>query len=606
MASNGAHSQSTRQALAWSVHLFTASGAVLAVFALWEIGRGGFARAAIYMLAALAIDSVDGTLARRAGVAERLPRIDGRTLDDVVDYLNYAIVPVVFLLALGSFVHWSVAALPVIASATDSPRSTRRPRTTSSWAGPPTGTSSRSTCGCSTSRPPPPRPGSRCSAALIFVPLKYIYPSKLRRLRGVTAVGGTLWVIAMALIARVPPTAARERAAELSLVFPAYYVALSAWLGEWWRLWTRRVSPPRGALLINLGTPDAAAAARGAPLSARVPLRPARDRPAPAVARAAGRGLDPADAPAPHRRGLRESVERGGIAAARARPGAARGARRAARRGLGRRARDALRPARRSATRCAGSRSAACARSSRCRCFRSSRRPRPAPRSRRCSRSPPPRGCGGSSRWDRSTTIRASSRAWRDVAAPALAAFRPDHVLFSYHGLPERQIRAADRSGAHCLASADCCLRPSAAHRHCYRAQCFATTAALVAALGLDAARTSTSFQSRLGRTPWIRPYTDFVLPELAAAGVRRLAILCPSFVADCLETVEEIGIRARDQWRGLGGEELLRVDCPNAHPTWVEAVAQLVLHANGTAASVRDAAASPEASESETETPAT
>jgi len=197
-------------------------------------------------------------------------------------------------------------------------------------------------------------------------------------------------------------------------------------------------------------------------------------------------------------------------------------------------------------------------------------------------------------------------RAWRDVAAPALAAFRPDHVLFSYHGLPERQIRAADRSGAHCLASTDCCLRPSAAHRHCYRAQCIATTAALVAALGLDAARTSTSFQSRLGRTPWIRPYTDFVLPELATAGVRRLAILCPSFVADCLETVEEIGIRARDQWRELGGEELLRVDCPNAHPTWVEAVAQLILHTNGTAASVRDAAASPEASASDTLTPAT
>jgi ferrochelatase len=196
--------------------------------------------------------------------------------------------------------------------------------------------------------------------------------------------------------------------------------------------------------------------------------------------------------------------------------------------------------------------------------------------------------------------------AWRDVAAPALAGFRADHVLFSYHGLPERQIRAADRSGRHCLGSADCCVRPHPAHRHCYRAQCIATSAALIAALGLDAARTSTSFQSRLGRAPWIRPWTDHVLPELAARGVRRLAILCPSFAADCLETVEEIGIRARDQWRELGGEELLRVDCPNAHPTWVEAVARLVLQANGTAASARDAAASPEASVSDTLTPAT
>src|SRR5262245_63835493 len=105
-----------RQALAWSMHLFTASGAVLGVFALWEIGRAEFARAAIYMLAALAIDSVDGTLARRVRVAERLPRIDGRTLDDVVDYLNYGIVPIVFLLELGAFLHWSVAILPVLAA----------------------------------------------------------------------------------------------------------------------------------------------------------------------------------------------------------------------------------------------------------------------------------------------------------------------------------------------------------------------------------------------------------------------------------------------------------------------------------------------------------
>ena len=164
--------------------------------------------------------------------------------------------------------------------------------------------------------------------------------------------------------------------------------------------------------------------------------------------------------------------------------------------------------------------------------------------------------------------------AWRDVAAPPLAAFGADHVLFSYHGLPERQIRAADRDGAHCLASSECCAQPGRALLTCYRAQCYATTDAIVRALALDPARASTSFQSRLGRTPWIHPFTDFVLPELAASGVRRLAISCPSFVADCLETVEEIGIRAREQWRRLGGEELLRIDCPNAHPTFVDALA--------------------------------
>ncbi|NNL67746.1 MAG: ferrochelatase [Myxococcales bacterium] len=164
-----------------------------------------------------------------------------------------------------------------------------------------------------------------------------------------------------------------------------------------------------------------------------------------------------------------------------------------------------------------------------------------------------------------------------EVAREPLAATRPDHVLFSYHGLPERQIQAADPSGAHCLASPDCCDRPGDVLSRCYRAQCYATTRAVSAALGLDPARVSTAFQSRLGRTPWIRPYTDVVLPELAAGGVKRLAVLCPSFVADCLETIEEIGIRAREQWRELGGDVLTLAPCPNAHPRFVEAVASLI-----------------------------
>lgn len=196
--------------------------------------------------------------------------------------------------------------------------------------------------------------------------------------------------------------------------------------------------------------------------------------------------------------------------------------------------------------------------------------------------------------------------AWRDVAAPVLADFGAEHVLFSYHGLPERQIRAADPSREHCLASPDCCEPMRAPARHCYRAQCYATTRGLVAALGLDPAQTSTSFQSRLGATPWIRPFTDHVLPELAQRGVRRLAVLCPSFVADCLETVEEIGIRAREQWTGLGGAALALVPCPNAHPAWVDAVAKLVFYANGTPASDRSAADNPEARASATLTPAT
>ncbi len=164
-----------------------------------------------------------------------------------------------------------------------------------------------------------------------------------------------------------------------------------------------------------------------------------------------------------------------------------------------------------------------------------------------------------------------------ELAKPVLAAFGADHVLLSYHSVPERHVRRADASGAHCLASATCCDAIGSANAHCYRAQCYATSRALVRELALDPARTSTSFQSRLGRDPWITPATDRVLPELAARGVRRLAIACPSFVADCLETVEEIGVRARAQWSALGGEALALLPCVNGSPRWVRAVAALV-----------------------------
>ena len=166
---------------------------------------------------------------------------------------------------------------------------------------------------------------------------------------------------------------------------------------------------------------------------------------------------------------------------------------------------------------------------------------------------------------------------WAAVGRERIQAFVPDHVLFSYHGLPERQILPLDPSASQCLAKPDCCEALSAANHACYRAQCFATTRGLAQALGLEATRSSVSFQSRLGRTPWIRPYTDIVVQELFQQGVRRLAVLCPTFVADCLETLEEIDIRLREQWRELGGEDMLLVPCPNAHPTWARAVADLV-----------------------------
>lgn len=161
-----------------------------------------------------------------------------------------------------------------------------------------------------------------------------------------------------------------------------------------------------------------------------------------------------------------------------------------------------------------------------------------------------------------------------EIARPRLAAFRPDHVLFSYHGLPERHVRASDAPGRHCLVSPSCCDAIGAANARCYRAQCHATTRALAGALGLAPGSFSLAFQSRLGRDPWIKPYTDVRLPELARAGVKRLAVLCPAFAADCLETLEEIGMRGADQWRAAGGEALELVPCANAHPAFVRFLA--------------------------------
>jgi protoporphyrin/coproporphyrin ferrochelatase len=160
--------------------------------------------------------------------------------------------------------------------------------------------------------------------------------------------------------------------------------------------------------------------------------------------------------------------------------------------------------------------------------------------------------------------------AWEEVARPALAAARADHVLFSFHGLPVRQIHKSDREDR-CLRTPDCCDRP---HPSCYRNQCFATARALAGRLGLT--DYTVCFQSRLGRTPWIEPHTDALVGRLAREGKKRLAVLCPAFVADCLETLEEIGIRARDQFKAAGGEELVLVPSLNATPRWIEAVAQI------------------------------
>lgn len=159
-----------------------------------------------------------------------------------------------------------------------------------------------------------------------------------------------------------------------------------------------------------------------------------------------------------------------------------------------------------------------------------------------------------------------------------------DHLLFSFHGIPERHLRKSDRTGCHCLTTPDCCDRPSPAHATCYRHQCFETVKAFVARAGIPADKFSVSFQSRLGRDPWLKPYTDLVIPELAQRGIRKLLVMCPAFVADCLETLEEIGMRGAESFREAGGEELALVPCLNEHPRWIDTLERMVVQWAGMA----------------------
>jgi ferrochelatase len=151
-----------------------------------------------------------------------------------------------------------------------------------------------------------------------------------------------------------------------------------------------------------------------------------------------------------------------------------------------------------------------------------------------------------------------------------------DHLLISFHGIPQRHLRKSDPTRSHCLKAASCCDRPHSAHATCYRHQCHATAAGLVEKAGLPPGKVSVSFQSRLGRDAWIQPYTEPELERLARSGVRRLKVLCPAFVSDCLETLEEIAVRGREVFQHHGGEELELIPCLNDHSRWIDALVEL------------------------------
>lgn len=155
------------------------------------------------------------------------------------------------------------------------------------------------------------------------------------------------------------------------------------------------------------------------------------------------------------------------------------------------------------------------------------------------------------------------------VAAPHLAAPH-DHVLFSYHGVPVRHLRKYGCTRGRAAVAADCCPPGTATHATCYRAQVYATTRALAARAGLTGEQYSVSFQSRLAGEPWCQPFTDAQLTGLPARGVKRLLVLCPAFVADCLETLEEISGEGQKTFLAAGGTSFQQIPCLNDHAAYV------------------------------------
>ncbi|BET67934.1 ferrochelatase [Opitutales bacterium ASA1] len=146
-----------------------------------------------------------------------------------------------------------------------------------------------------------------------------------------------------------------------------------------------------------------------------------------------------------------------------------------------------------------------------------------------------------------------------------------DMVLFSYHGIPVRHLRKADSSKAHCQIVPDCCTTCSPAHATCYRAQCVKTTEAFVRRAGIPKEKWFLSFQSRLAGEPWLQPYTDHTLERFGKEGVKRLLVMTPAFVSDCLETLEEIAEEGKETFVEAGGGYFKQIPCLNEHPLWVQ-----------------------------------
>jgi ferrochelatase len=154
-----------------------------------------------------------------------------------------------------------------------------------------------------------------------------------------------------------------------------------------------------------------------------------------------------------------------------------------------------------------------------------------------------------------------------------LDTFEYDHLLFSYHGLPERHIRKTDITTKDCKIDSSCCQTPSPCHEFCYRHQCYETTKLVVEKLGIPKEKYSQTFQSRLAGDKWLEPYTDVEVNKMPKKGIKNLAVVTPAFVADCLETLEEIAMEANHQFKEHGGENFLAIPCLNDDDEWCKTI---------------------------------
>lgn len=168
-------------------------------------------------------------------------------------------------------------------------------------------------------------------------------------------------------------------------------------------------------------------------------------------------------------------------------------------------------------------------------------------------------------------------RVLSDSIKEGLKDFEYDHILFSYHGIPERHIRKSDPTKFHCKIDGSCCHTNSVAHHTCYRHQCYKMTELVRTQMNLPEEKVSVSFQSRLPNDPWLKPYTDFEFERFAKEGKKKLAVVTPAFVADCLETLEEIAMEGKHQFMEAGGEMYKHIPCLNDNDAWVSLMAQWI-----------------------------